>query len=122
MAHVTLPLSPCRISASLLVVLITVAYSQVPTEWSFNSGSQQVWHNDYLWYENYIGKRSIEYNANFTYDSQYRICSNTKLFTSVSIMQLVERGLIKSIHDNIADYLSVHDLRAWGLFSIDMFG
>ena len=44
----------------------------------------QVYYNNKLLYENYIGKRSHEFNIDFDADSQYRICSNTKLFTSVS--------------------------------------
>jgi CubicO group peptidase (beta-lactamase class C family) len=68
-------------------------------------------------YENYLGKRSVEFNANFTAESQFRICSNTKLFSAVSIMQLVERQVISSVHDNIADYLDPSDLAAWGLDS-----
>lgn len=85
-----------------------------PSEWNFNSGSQQVWYGNDLWYENYLGKRSLEFDVNFTYNSQYRICSNSKLFTAVAIMQLVEGGLIRSIHDNVKDYLDESDLVAWG--------
>jgi CubicO group peptidase (beta-lactamase class C family) len=82
--------------------------------WNFNSGSEQVWYGNHLWWENYVGKRSYEFNANFTYDSQYRICSNSKLFTSVSILQLVENGIISSIYDDINMYLDESDLVAWG--------
>jgi CubicO group peptidase (beta-lactamase class C family) len=89
--------------------------ANAPQEWNFNSGSQQVWYGDTLIYENYLGKKSIEYNADFTFDTQFRICSNSKLFVAVSIMQLVERGVIGSIHDNINDYLNITDYEAWGL-------
>ena len=106
---------------ALTAMLAGCAWSQVPSEWSFNSGSQQVWHQDSLLYENYLGKRSVEFNANFTAESQFRICSNTKLFSAVSIMQLVERQVISSVHDNIADYLDASDLAAWGLDSTKPF-
>lgn len=86
-----------------------------PAGLNFNSGSQQVWReNDLIW-ENYVGKRSHEYNANLDFNSQFRICSNTKLFTAVSILQLVEAGKIASIHDDIKDYLDDDDLLAFGL-------
>lgn len=61
-----------------------------------------------------MGKASIEYNKNFTYDTQYRICSNSKLFTAVSMMQLMEAGHFKSIHDPISKYLNANDLEEWG--------
>lgn len=89
--------------------------ANAPQEWNFNSGSEQVWYGDSLVYENYLGKKSIEYNADFTYDTQFRICSNSKLFVAVSIMQLVERGVIKSIYDPITNYLNTTDYEAWGL-------
>lgn len=85
--------------------------------WNFNSGSQQVWKGDELLWENYIGKRSQEFNISFDFNSQYRICSNSKLFTATAILQLVEKGKISSIHDDIALYLDSSDLQAWGLKS-----
>ena len=73
-----------------------------------------MWHGDALWYENYLGKRSIEFNVDFDYNSQYRICSNSKLFTAVAIMQLVERGAIASVDNPINMYIDQADLLAWG--------
>ena len=45
---------------------------------------------------------------------QYRICSNTKLFTAVAISQLFRLGKIQSLTDNIALYLDARDLELWG--------
>ncbi len=89
--------------------------ANAPQEWNFNSGTEQVWYGNTLIYENYMGKKSIEYNASFDYNTQFRICSNSKLFTAVSIMQLVDRGIISSIYDNINNYLNATDFQAWGL-------
>lgn len=73
-----------------------------------------VWYGDNLWYENYVGNRSYEYGIPFNYETQFPICSNTKRFTAVSILQLVEKGLIKNVTDNINDYLNATDLFSWG--------
>jgi hypothetical protein len=54
-------------------------YPEPVTPWNFDSGSEQVWYGDNLWYENYVGNRSYEYGIPFDYDTQFPICSNTKL-------------------------------------------
>eukprot|EP01031_Cornospumella_fuschlensis_P033494 gene33494-40525_t len=85
-----------------------------PQEWNFNSGSEQVWYGDDMIYENYLGKKNIEYDSNFTRSTKFRICSNSKLMTAVAILQLVDDGKIGSIYDSISDYLDSNDLQLWG--------
>ncbi|RYG98940.1 class A beta-lactamase-related serine hydrolase, partial [archaeon] len=88
--------------------------SNAPQEWNFNSGSEQVWYGDDMIYENYLGKKNIEYDSNFTRSTKFRICSNSKLMTTIAILQLVEDGKIGSIYDSIGDYLDSNDLQSWG--------
>jgi CubicO group peptidase (beta-lactamase class C family) len=94
--------------------VLTTNDIDVYVPWYFNSGSEQVWYGDTLWFENYVGKQNYEYNVSFSYDTQYRICSNSKLFTAVSILQLVEKGVIDSVYDDINLYLNETDMVAWG--------
>ena len=102
----------------LICIFIQIASSQSanapPQDVYLNSGAQQVWYQNDLIFEDYYGKASVEFNADITYDTQYRICSNSKLFVAVSMMQLLEAGHYSSIHDNISDYLDETDLMAWG--------
>ena len=41
-----------------LILGLKYNYENPDTPWNFNSGSQQIWYEDNLWYENYVGKRS----------------------------------------------------------------
>ena len=43
-----------------------------PLPWYFNSGSQMVFHGDTMVYENYVGKKNIEYNASFSCKLQFQ--------------------------------------------------
>jgi CubicO group peptidase (beta-lactamase class C family) len=97
-----------------LIVLHEGVHAQAPRSELLNSGSEQVFFGDDLIFEDYFGKLSVEYNVNFTFNSQFRICSNTKLFTAVSIMQLVDAGKISSIYDNVNKYLNETDMMLWG--------
>jgi CubicO group peptidase (beta-lactamase class C family) len=74
-----------------------------------------VFSGDNLIHERYFGKMNWEHSVDFDFNTQVRICSNSKLFTAVSILQLVEQGKIASVHSNINDYLDASDMEAWGL-------
>lgn len=50
---------------------------------------------DRVVYQGAAGKRDVRGNAPMTGDSVFRIASMTKPITSVAVMQLVERGLVK---------------------------
>jgi hypothetical protein len=111
----------CLVSLGLFVfsygdgrILTSSAEIDVYVPWYFNSGSEQAWYGDTLWYENYIGKQNYEHNISFSFDTQYRVNSNSKLFTAISILQLVEKGLIYSVYDDINLYLNETDMIAWG--------
>lgn len=59
---------------------------------------------DGIVYQGAAGKRDIRANAPMTIDSIFRIASMTKPVTSVAVMQLVERGLVK-LDDPAGTYL-----------------
>jgi CubicO group peptidase (beta-lactamase class C family) len=99
---------------SIALLCLSMCTAQAPSSAFLNSASEMVFYGNDLIFEDYIGKSSVEYNVNFTYDSQFRICSNSKLFTAVSIMQLVEAGKISSIYDNVNKYLNETDMMLWG--------
>lgn len=61
--------------------------------------------SDGVLYQGVAGKRSTSTDDDMTMDTIVRIASMTKAITSVSVMQLVERGKI-DLDDSASDYLS----------------
>jgi hypothetical protein len=70
------------------VFLFTSVDCQPPTPILSFNGVQQVWKGNDRWFEKYSGYASIEYNADLTADSRYRVGSNSKLITNIAIFQL----------------------------------
>jgi CubicO group peptidase (beta-lactamase class C family) len=86
----------------------------IPVDPYFTNGVQQVWHEDgRLLFEQTFGYMSRTYNVKMSADNHFRVGSNTKLFTAVSIYQLYERGLL-DVHDNVSDYLDQSDFEKFG--------
>ena len=86
----------------------------VPVDPYFTNGVQQVWHEDgRLLFEQKFGYKSRTYNVKMSANNHFRVGSNTKLFTAVSIYQLYERGLL-DVHDNVSDYLDQSDFKKFG--------
>jgi CubicO group peptidase (beta-lactamase class C family) len=87
--------------------------SDIPSDPYFTNGVQQVWQEDTLRFEEGFGYMSRTYSVAMSLDSRFRVGSNTKLFTAVSIYQLHERGLLNVSH-NVAQYLDAADFQAFG--------
>lgn len=64
-------------------------------------------------YEKFFGYKSREFDIPVDRNSQFRIGSNSKTFTTIAILQLYERGMF-DIYDNISDHLTADDLQGWG--------
>ena len=60
------------------------------------------------------GFANWRWSAQNTMNSRFPIGSNTKLFTSVAIYQLQERGLL-NVNDSVTNYLDTKDFEAMGL-------
>jgi CubicO group peptidase (beta-lactamase class C family) len=68
-----------------------------------------------------VGDLSPRWGVPFPSDAfepLYPIGSNTKLFVSVGLYQLVERGVISSIEDDVAEYLNASDFAAMGIENV----
>eukprot|EP01084_Bolivina_argentea_P249249 417160_1 len=59
------------------------------------------------------GYASVKWNVNHSSDSKFPIGSNTKLFTTVSIYQLQEQGLL-NVTDPVSKYLNQSDFVKFG--------
>ena len=60
-------------------------YDEIPVDPLFTNGVQQVWRDDELLFSEAFGYASKRFNAPLTVDNRFRIGSNSKLFTAVSI-------------------------------------
>lgn len=109
--HRPLPYAP---SAALDHSTALAAEDGVPEDPFFTNGVQQVWHEDgTLLFEKAFGYKSRSYDVKLTTANHFRVGSNSKLFTAVSIYQLHERGLL-NVNDNVADYLDQDDFSKFG--------
>lgn len=87
--------------------------SDIPVDPLFTNGVQQVWMNNELLFSDTFGYESRRYGVKMRADNRFRIGSNTKLFTAVSIYQLQEAGKL-NVSDNVAGYLDASDFEAFG--------
>jgi CubicO group peptidase (beta-lactamase class C family) len=73
-------------------------------EYRFFNGSALVADNGEVIFKKGYGLANMEWNIPNSYDTKFRLGSITKQFTSMLIMQLVEKNKIK-LEDKITDYL-----------------
>ena len=86
----------------------------IPYDPYFTSGVQQVWREDgTLLFEESFGYKSRKYDVPLEINGRFRVGSNTKLFTAVSIYQLHERGLLNVTH-SVTEYLDQSDFEKFG--------
>lgn len=78
-----------------LFLLSLRARADPPKDPFFTSGTEIVVRGDEILYESYLGMQSREYNIPISTASKYRIASNSKLFTTVSIFQLSKLVMLK---------------------------
>jgi CubicO group peptidase (beta-lactamase class C family) len=76
-------------------------------EYRLFNGSALVANNDEVIFKKGYGSANMEWNITNTYDTKFRLGSITKQFTSMLIMQLVEKGKI-NLEDKITDYLQYY--------------
>ncbi len=86
---------------------LKIAYAQIP------GVSVGITHRGKLVYANGFGFADVENEVEATPRTAYRIASNSKTFTAVGIMQLVERRKL-SLDDKIATYLPWFKAKAKG--------
>ncbi|HEX9252244.1 MAG TPA: serine hydrolase domain-containing protein, partial [Ignavibacteriaceae bacterium] len=100
---------------TLIFLLTPISYSQSITEKIDNllkqyseyrlfNGSALVADNGEVIFKKGYGFANMEWNIPNSYDTKFRLGSVTKQFTSMLIMQLVEKNKIK-LEDKISDYL-----------------
>jgi D-alanyl-D-alanine carboxypeptidase len=86
---------------------LKIAYARVP------AASVGITYRGKLVYANGFGLADIENETPATPTTAYRIASNSKTFTAVGIMQLVERGKLR-LDDKVAAYLPWFKAKAKG--------
>jgi len=105
---------------SLSVRKTFASSDQIPVDPTFTNGVQQVVQGDKVLFEQTFGHASKAYDIPMSFDVEFMIGSNSKLFTAVSIYQLAEKGLL-NVDDDIAKYLSESDFEAFGLPKVSSF-
>lgn len=93
------------------------AFNKTVTDYQIN-GTILIARNDEILVNNSYGKADYENNIAFTDDTIFRLCSVTKMLTSVAIMQLYESGNL-DLQDPVSKYIpeqhrgddiTIHDL------------
>lgn len=95
-------------------IVLTSDTDKIPVDPYFTNGVQQVWREDGTkLFENTFGFKSRTYNVVMSAQNRFRVGSNSKLFTAVSIYQLHDKGVL-DVNHNVADYVDQSDFTAFG--------
>jgi CubicO group peptidase (beta-lactamase class C family) len=70
----------------------------------FPGALTRIWRGDRLIHENALGYRDVERRAPVTRDTLFRLYSMSKLITSVALLQLYERGLVR-LDQPVSDFI-----------------
>lgn len=106
-----LPYAPSHVTDS---TTLATDEGTVPEDPYFTNGVQQVWLEDgTLLFEDSFGYMSRTYNVEMSTLNHFKVGSNSKLFTAVSIYQLYEQGLL-DVNANVAGYLDQSDFEKFG--------